>query len=68
MDILKFAFDRFFSLFKRQVRSTTVDTMYDVVRMMKESSVAGKNILMPTVGKRYFELVLTAWTVLPYDS
>ena len=44
----KFAPDCFFGLFKRQFRSTTVDTMYNMVRVMKESSVAGKNIPMPT--------------------
>lgn len=54
----KFAPDRFFGLFKRQFWSATVDTMYNVVRVMKESSVAGKNIPMPTVdfsGKRNLE-------------
>ena len=48
-----------------------MDTMYDMVCVMKQSSVAGKNILMPTVdfsGKHYLELVLTAWTVLSYNS
>ena len=45
----KFAPDRFFGLFKRQFRRATVDTMVDVMRVMKESSVAGKNIPNPTV-------------------
>ena len=45
----KFAPDRFFGLFKRQFRRATVDTMYDIIRVMKESTIAGKNIPIPTV-------------------
>ena len=39
----KFAPDRFFGLFKRQFRRATVDTLQDIVRVMRESSTAGKN-------------------------
>ena len=45
----KFAPDRFFGLFKRQFRRTTVDTMIDVVQVMKEFSVVGNYISNPTV-------------------
>lgn len=41
--------DRFFGLFKRQFRRSTIDTMYDIVRAVKESTIAGKNIPVPTV-------------------
>ena len=45
----KFVPDRFFGLFKRQFCRATVDSMYDIVHVMKESSIAGKNIPNPIV-------------------
>ena len=45
----KFAPDRFFGLFKRLFRRSLVDTMTDVVRVVKESSPSGKNKAQLTV-------------------
>ena len=45
----KFAPDRFFGLFKRLYRKSLVDTMDDIVRVVEESSIAGKNKAQLTV-------------------
>ena len=45
----KFAPDRFFGLFKRLYRKSLVDTMTDIVRVVKESSSSGKNQAQLTI-------------------
>ena len=45
----KFAPDRFFGLFKRLYRWSQVDTITDIVRVVKESSPSGKNLSQLTV-------------------
>ena len=47
--VTKLAPDRFFGLFKRQFRRATVDTMQDIMCVVKESSISGNNIPYPTI-------------------
>ena len=59
----KFAPDRFFGLFKRAYRRSIIDTSEDIIRVVKESSVQGKNIPQMTAsctGSRHVHW--TDWT------
>ena len=61
----KFAPDRFFGLFKRLYQGSVVDTMTDVVRVVEESSICGKNKAQLTVsasGARHVHC--TEWSLL----